>query len=192
MRVRGGSSRPKKAIPYVDIPYHPIHSSSSRGGDSASTSSSSKRKRTQADDTVIRKCNNHQRKDGTFQTECTVRPSKKEIITIRVRKDGKWVCHCSEHPEPRLHDNPRALQQHYQRAKRNAEKEKIKLKWNVSTFPNTSNDILTPPSFENQDPEGIDSDTSKPSKKRRTTDYDSDGASSTSEEELGYNPASLF
>jgi hypothetical protein len=159
----------KRGIPYVDIPYHPIHSSSSRKDDSASTSSS-KRKRTQADDTVIRKCNKGQRKDGTFQTECTISPSKGEIITIRVRKDGQWVCHCSEHKDPRLHDNPNSLQQHYRRAQEKAKKEKIKLEWNVSMFATHLTTYSLP--FENQDPEGLDSYTGKPSKEKRTTSND--------------------
>lgn len=195
IRVRGSShSHPKRPIPYVDIPPHPIHSSSSHkditmADPETPHTSSSKWKANGTNQTMVRKCKKGQRKDGTFQTECTITLSENEVIIIHVRKDGKWFCHCSKHDDPCLYDNQNTLQQHYRRAQVKAKKQKINLKWNVSTF-TTPNDIPHSP-FEYQDPEGLDSSYSyigQLSKKRCTTTsadkYDStDHHSSTLEEE---------
>ena len=141
MRVRGGSSHPKRLILYVDIPHH---SSSSRKNvtmadpdNRASTSSNSKRKRTDHDRLPPKRSSRSKPEaDPTRknQRECRLKDPKGNTIVVFRRSKDEWFCHCSSEPSPHLFSNPPALRVHYARAK----KRDNKLEWNVSTFLVTS------------------------------------------------------
>jgi hypothetical protein len=66
--------------------------------------------------------------DGQESYQINDRQNSGGKITAFNRPDGKWVCYCSSHPEPRCYKNKNTLRAHYARASKKHEN----LKWKVS------------------------------------------------------------